>query len=141
MLEIKYIKKCFLMSYSAEPLPPLGTILGNIGVNTMKFCEEFNFFTKNLPNYFLLVVSIFIFDNKSFNFKINYPTTGYFLNLLKVEKIISIKLFNKIYNKTIFAISLKDLIQLALFKYPKYNIYKAIYIICGSIKSMNLIII
>ena len=49
MLNVAHTKKCFLVSNSAEPAPPLGTILGNLGVNTVKFCEEFNLFTKNLP--------------------------------------------------------------------------------------------
>jgi len=52
MLEAKFIKKCYLMSHNAEPIPPLGTILGNLGVNTMKFCEEFNFFTKKFTKLF-----------------------------------------------------------------------------------------
>jgi len=57
-LEVSHIKKCFLISGSAEPAPPLGTILGNLGVNTIQFCEEFNLYTKNLPNYFYLKVAI-----------------------------------------------------------------------------------
>lgn len=59
--DIKYIKKCFLMSQKAEAVPPLGTILGNIGVNTIKFCDEFNIYTKDLSNYFLLKVIILIY--------------------------------------------------------------------------------
>ena len=31
-LKITHIKRCFLISKSAEPAPPLGTILGNLGV-------------------------------------------------------------------------------------------------------------
>jgi len=84
MLEAKFIKRCYLMSHNAEPIPPLGTILGNLGVNTMKFCEEFNFFTKNLPNYFLLAVSISIYDNKSFTFKICYSSIGFFFKFIKI---------------------------------------------------------
>jgi len=141
MLEAKFIKRCYLMSHNAEPIPPLGTILGNLGVNTMKFCEEFNFFTKNLPNYFLLAVSISIYDNKSFTFKICYSSIGFFLNLLKFEKTINVKQHDRINNKIISCITKKDLIQLALFKYPEYKLYKSIYIICGSIKSIGIIII
>ena len=69
--DIKYLKKCYLMSQKAEAVPPLGTILGNIGVNTIKFCDEFNNYTKELPNYFLLKVYIIIFENKTFKFFIN----------------------------------------------------------------------
>ncbi len=55
--DIKYTKRCYLMSQKAEAVPPLGTILGNIGVNTIKFCDEFNLVTKDLPNYFSLNVA------------------------------------------------------------------------------------
>jgi len=94
-LEVLHVKKCFLISKNAEPLPPLGTILGNLGVNTVKFCEEFNNFTKNLPNYFLLKVIIYILDNRSFKFKILFPTTTFILNILKFEKTIKIKIFDR----------------------------------------------
>lgn len=67
-MDITHIKKCFLMSNKAEAVPPLGTILGNIGVNTIKFCEEFNTFTKDLPNYILVKVIIHILYNRSFKF-------------------------------------------------------------------------
>jgi len=74
------------MSNKALPVPPLGTILGNIGVNTINFCDEFNNYTKNLPNYFLLQVKIDIYENKSFKFFIKRSQTGFLINLLKFEK-------------------------------------------------------
>jgi ribosomal protein L11 len=94
-LEVLHIKKCFLVSKSAEPIPPLGTILGNLGVNTVKFCEEFNIFTKNLPTYFLVKVIIYILDNRSFKFKVFFPSTSFILNILKFEKIIKVKFFDR----------------------------------------------
>jgi len=74
------------MSNKALPTPPLGTILGNIGVNTINFCEEFNNYTKNLPSYYLVQTKIDIFENKSFKFFIKESPTGFLLNLLKFEK-------------------------------------------------------
>ena len=37
----------YLRAQMAESGPPLGTVLGNLGVNTVKFCKEFNDFTKD----------------------------------------------------------------------------------------------
>jgi large subunit ribosomal protein L11 len=91
-IDISYIKKCFIISSKAEAAPPLGTILGNIGVNTIKFCDEFNLYTKNLPSYFLLKVIIFIYENKTIKFNINKPSVGFLLNILKFEKKIKIKI-------------------------------------------------
>ena len=55
---LNLIKIVYIMSHSAEASPPLGTILGNIGVNTVKFCTEFNKLTINIPSYLLLKVKI-----------------------------------------------------------------------------------
>jgi ribosomal protein L11 len=94
-LDITYIKKCFLMSQKAEAVPPLGTILGNIGVNTIKFCEEFNNYTTELPQYFVVRVIITVYENRSFSFIIIEPTTSFFLNILKFEKKIKVKVHDR----------------------------------------------
>jgi len=129
------------MARNAEPAPPLGTILGNLGVNTVKFCEEFNNITKNLPNYFQVKTTISIYENRSFKFLVNMPSTGFFLNLLKFEKVIKIRIHDRFHDKSIYCIKLNDVIKLALFKFPKINLNKSVPIIWGSIKSMNLIVI
>lgn len=127
--DIKYIKKCYLMSQKAEAVPPLGTILGNIGVNTMKFCDEFNLYTKELPNYFSLKVTILIFENKTFKFFIEKPSTSFLMNLLKFEKKIKIIVKNRLNEKSFNCIKLQDLIQIAIFKYPNLDIAKTLPII------------
>jgi large subunit ribosomal protein L11 len=128
-LKIIHIKRCFLLAGLAEPAPPLGTILGNLGVNTIKFCEEFNNITSKLPSYFFVKVIIYIYENRSFSFKIKIPSLGFFLNLLKFEKKIKIKYFDRYHDKIIMCIKLKDLIQIALFKFPTININKSIFLI------------
>jgi ribosomal protein L11 len=120
--DIKFIKKCYLMSQKAEAVPPLGTILGNIGVNTIKFCDEFNNYTKELPNYFLLKVFIIIFENKTFKFLINKPATSHLMNLLKFDKKIKIIVKNYLHEKIINCIKLRDIIKIAKFKYPNKNL-------------------
>jgi len=126
------------MSNKAVPTPPLGTILGNIGVNTINFCDEFNNYTKNLPNYFLLQVKIEIYENKSFKFSIKRSPTGFLINLLKFEKKIKVPYFDRIHEKIIFCINSEDVIKLAFFKFPKLELKKAILIILGTLKSMDI---
>lgn len=126
------------MSNKALPTPPLGTILGNIGVSTVNFCDEFNNYTKNLPNYFLVQVKIDIYENKSFKFFTKKSPTGFLINLLKFEKKIKIPYFDRIHEKNIFCINSEDVIKLALFKFPKLDLSKSIYIILGTLKSMDI---
>lgn len=139
--DVKYIKKCYLMSQKAEAVPPLGTILGNIGVNTIKFCEEFNNFTKDLPNYFPLKVVIYIYENKTFKFSINKPSSTHLMNLLKFDKKIKVYIKNSLQDKILYCIRLKDLIQIAFFKFPKLNIEKSMPLILGTARSAGLYIV
>ena len=66
----------YIRANSAKIGPPLGTTLGNIGVNTAKFVKEFNEYTKDLPNYFLLKVKIEVSENKNFSFLKQTPRSG-----------------------------------------------------------------
>jgi large subunit ribosomal protein L11 len=125
----------YIRANNAESGPPLGTTLGNIGVNTIKFCKEFNEFTKDLPNYFLLRVSIIIAENKGFTFFVSLPSIGFLIFLLKKEEVLKNKdgvISNNSY------IYLEDLLKLAKFKFPNYDIKKSSKIIKGSLLSANI---
>jgi len=126
MLEAKYTINIIIRAKSAESGPPLGTVLGNVGVNTVKFVKEFNEFTNELPEYFKIKVKIFIFKNNSYSFKISEPTIGYILSILRKEDL-----------NGNFYIDFKDLLKLALFKFPKVDLKKSIKIVLGSVTSLN----
>jgi hypothetical protein len=98
-------------------------------------------FTKNLPTYFLLKVSIYIQENKSISFSVDLPSIGFFLNLLKFEKILKIKIFGKFEDQLIIGIELKEILKLAILKFPLISLISSISIISGSLKSMNILII
>lgn len=137
----RYIKKIFIQSQNADPSPPLGTILGNLGVNTVSFCTSFNAYTKSLPSFYTLKVTISIFDNKSISFIVSKPTTSSLLNLLKFEKVIKVRMFDRYHDKTILCVSLYSVIKLAKFKFPNWDIKRSVPIIVGTVKSMNLVIV
>jgi large subunit ribosomal protein L11 len=125
----------YIRANNAESGPPLGTTLGNIGVNTIKFCKEFNEFTQDLPNYFLLRVSIIIAENKGFTFSVSLPSIGFLIYLLKKEEILKNK-DGVITNN--FFIYLEDLLKLAKFKFPNYDLKKSSKIIKGTLLSANI---
>ena len=125
----------YIRANNAESGPPLGTTLGNIGVNTIKFCKEFNEFTKDLPNYFLLRVSIIIAENKGFTFTVSLPSIGFLIYLLKKEETLKNK--DGVITNNSF-IYLEDLLKLAKFKFPNYDIKKSSKIIKGTLLSANI---
>lgn len=127
----------YVRANSAKSGPPLGTTLGNIGVNTMKFCKEFNDFTKDLPTYFLLKVTILVTENKSFTFSVDLPSVGFIISLLKKEETFKDK------NGTthqLFYITLEDFLKIAKFKFPYYPLEKSLKIIKGTLLSANILV-
>jgi len=125
----------YIKAGQAESGPPLGTILGNIGVQTIKFCKEFNDFTKELPSYFVLKVRIFILVNKNFSFTVEMPSIGYIISLLKKEEKIKKKNGE---DSLLYYIQFEDLVKLAKFKFPNLNLNRSISIIKGSLYSSNI---
>jgi len=127
--------KVYIKAQGAETGPPLGTILGNVGLNTIKFCKEFNDFTKELPSYFKIGVIISIEENKSYFFTTKEPTVGFILSLLKKEE----TYLNKDGSSSIyFYITVEDLFKLSKFKFPNLNFDKAVPILLGSLRSANI---
>jgi ribosomal protein L11 len=117
--------------------PPLGTILGNIGVATVKFVKEFNEFTNTLPDYFLLGVTIVVTENKSYTFSISMPSVGFILSLLKKEEIV--KDLHGV-STTIHYVLLEDFIKLCKFKFPHYDLNKSTKIMQGTLLSSRIIL-
>lgn len=115
--------------------PPLGTTLGNIGVNTAKFCKEFNDFTCELPDYYLLKTTIIITENKNFSFNVDIPSIGKILSMLKKQEII--KDVNGIILNTTY-ILLDDFIKIAKLKFIDENLYTSLKCVRGTLLSANI---
>jgi large subunit ribosomal protein L11 len=128
----------FLRAQMAESGPPLGTILGNLGINTIKFCKEFNDFTNDLPSYFLLKVKILILEDKSISFTVKLPSIGNLIGLLKFDRKVEQS------GKEIIesCILMKHVVQLAKLKFPHLDLKFSMSIVCGSVNSFkNLLIV
>lgn len=132
--DVKHIINITIKSQSAESGPPLGTVLGNIGVNAIKFAKDFNEYTADLPNYFKINVKIFIFKNNNYKFIIKMSNIGYILSLLRKEgEYWATGGYYVKYNYFNFS----DLLKLSLLKFPNISLKRSIKIVLGSVKSSN----
>jgi hypothetical protein len=126
MENVKHVIKIAIRANSAESGPPLGTVLGNIGVNAIKFAKDFNEYTIEIPNFYKVNVIIYIFRNNSYNFIVKFPSIGALLGLLRKDNY---------YGGYFFQFS--DLLKLALLKFPKIPLKSSIKIVIGSAQSCN----
>lgn len=130
----------FLRSGKVEAGPPLSTILGNFGINTVKFVKEFNEFTKELPDYFLLVVIINIYNDKSYNFLLEDPNISLLLRLVSFSKDFLVKGSGGYRPLKYKVVLLKDIYLISFFKFGYCN-DKTLRFLLGTIQSMDLYVI
>src|SRR5687768_10887299 len=119
-MEQKEILNSFSISLrmgKIEAGPPLSTILGNYGLNTVKVCKELNEYTKELPIFFLLEVEIVIYVDKSYKFIVFEPSTSSLLRLVSFKKEISVKASGGNKLKNVDSIRLKDIYLISQFKF------------------------
>lgn len=76
---IKIILKLQIPAGQANPAPPVGPALGQHGVNISQFCQQFNEATKDKEGGEITPVELYIYEDRSFDFKLRTPPTSYLL--------------------------------------------------------------
>ncbi len=64
---------------TASPSPPIGPALGQRGLNIMEFCKAFNAASQDMEKGAPVPVTITIFQDKSFTFKMKTPPASFLL--------------------------------------------------------------
>ncbi|RCL00993.1 MAG: large subunit ribosomal protein L11 [Candidatus Tokpelaia sp. JSC188] len=64
---------------AANPAPPIGSALGQRGINIMEFCKAFNAATQEMEKGIPIPVLITFYQDKSFTFLMKAPPVSYFL--------------------------------------------------------------
>jgi len=129
----------YLRMGSVESGPPLSTILGNFGINTIKFVKDLNEFTSDLPTYFLLVVNVAINSDRTYKFDINEPSVTQFLRILSYKKQIFVLSQGGFKTIDIKVINIKDLYFISKVKFNNYN-DSSLRMLYGSISSLDMYI-
>lgn len=137
-LQLHHKLTIYLRAQSAEAIPPLGTVLGNLGVNSIKFCKEFNEFTQDLPSYIVLGVSITVMENRSYSFEVTSgPSIGHLVGLLRYEA----RLLER--NQPVLrrCISLRSVVQLARYRFPQLPLQMSLPTVVAAMNASSLTII
>lgn len=133
--KIKTLIKLQIPAGQANPSPPVGSMLGQHGVNIMDFCREFNDRTKDMMGTVIPAV-ITVYEDRSFDFITKQPpVTEMIKKALKLSKGSSTP--NK---QKIGKLTQAQLEEIAKAKMPDLNtedIEKAKKIIAGSAKQMG----
>jgi large subunit ribosomal protein L11 len=137
--ELKAQVKLQIPGGAATPAPPVGSSLGQHGVNIMDFCKQFNALTASKKGETVPVI-ISIYKDKTFTFIIKTPPVS---ELIK-KKISLSKGSAKPNTDKVGKISWREVEDIAKIKLPDLNaldIEQAKKIIAGSARSMGVEVI
>ena len=133
--EVKAKIKLQIPGGGATPAPPVGSALGQHGVNIMEFCKQFNAATANRRGE-TVPVSISVYKDRTFTF---ITKTTLASELIRKRANISKGSPNS-KETTVGKISMKDVEEIAAIKMPDLSandLSQAIKIIKGSARSMG----
>lgn len=121
---------------AATPAPPVGSALGQQGVNIMEFCKQFNAQTASKKGQTIPVI-VTVYTDRSFDILVKTPPTS---ELIK-KKINLAKGASKPSIDNVGTISWSDVEEIAKVKMPDLNAHdveEAKKIVAGSARSMGL---
>lgn len=139
-LNIKFLS-FYLKANTATVSPPLSSVLGNFGLNTMKFCKEFNVLTEKLASYFLLKVFVKIDLNlKTWVLKLGNVPVTYIFNLIASKKVLQFAGLGGFFMKEYYYITLYKFFLVIIF-FNKNLSRSEIKNKLSIVKSMDMLII
>jgi len=119
----------------ATPAPPVGTVLGPVGINLQEFCTRYNDATRDKTGD-ILPVEISVYEDRTFDFVIKTPPAAFLIK--KYAKIKSGSA--KGANDNIATLTKDQIKEIAEIKLPDLNAYtvdEAIKIVEGTAVNMG----
>ncbi len=121
----------------ANPSPPVGPALGQVGLNIMEFCKAFNAATQSAEQGMPLPVVITVYNDKSFTFDVKTPPASILLRKAAgIQKGSAVPNINKVGK-----VSRAQLEEIATAKDPDLtaaDMDAAVRTIAGSARSMGI---
>jgi large subunit ribosomal protein L11 len=130
------VVKLQIQAGKANPAPPVGTVLGPAGINLQEFCTKYNEATRDKMGD-RIPVEITVYEDRTFDFIIKTPPTGFLLK--KYAKINKGSAKGK--SEIVGSITETQLREIAETKLPDLNAYdveSAMKIVAGTAKNMGI---
>ncbi len=132
------VVKLQIMAGKANPAPPIGPALGQVGLNIQEFCTKFNAATSDKEG--VIPVEIIIADDKSYDLVFHTPPAA---ELIKKYANIQKGSGNPLLNKA-GKLKRDDLKKIAEIKMPDLNtedVEQAMKIVAGTARQMGVEIV
>lgn len=120
----------------ANPAPPVGTVLGPVGINLQEFCTRYNDATKDKIGD-ILPVEITVYEDRTFDFVVKTPPTPFLIK--KVSKVAKGSTKGK--NEIVGTLTKDQIKEIAEIKLPDLNCYgidEAMKIVEGTAVNMGI---
>ena len=134
--KVEKVIKLQLPAGKATPAPPVGTMLGPVGINLNEFCTKYNDATKDKMGS-IVPVEISVYEDRSFDFVLKTPPTpSLLLEVAGIQKGSA-----KGANDIVAIITKDDLRKVAGIKLPDLNtndIEAAMKIVAGTARNMGI---
>ena len=132
---IKSFLKLLVPGGGATPAPPVGSALGQHGVNIMDFCKQFNAKTADRKGE-TVPVEITVFKDRSFAFVLKTPPTSELI----MKKVNAKKGSSRPHEQIVGKITWNDVEEIAKVKLPDLNtrnVEGAKKVVAGTARSMG----
>ena len=119
----------------ATPAPPVGTVVGPLGINIQEFCTKYNEATRDRMGDIIPVI-LTVYEDRTFDFVTKTPPTSFL-----IKKVLGIKKGSTTGSKdTVATLSQAQLKEIAEIKLPDLNAYTiedAMKQVAGTAKNMG----
>ena len=115
---ITRVVKLAIAAGKATPAPPVGTVVGPLGINIQEFCTKYNDATKDKMGD-ILPVELTVYEDRTFDFVIKTPPTSFLIKKLTGIKKGAVKGSNE----TVATLTKEQLREIAEIKLPDLNAY------------------
>ena len=132
---ITRIVKLAIEAGKATPAPPVGTVVGPLGINIQEFCTKYNDATRDRMGD-ILPVELTVYEDRTFDFVIKTPPTSFLIKKMTGIKKGAVKGSNE----TVATLTKEQLREIAEIKLPDLNAYdieSAMKQIAGTAQNMG----